>query len=150
MEPAVAEAARAFTATPRPARFAVRSGYTGELLTPAQAGSATFWARQIVDTVRFGPALTRMLGDGDRLLVECGPGRTLSAFALRQRAVRTGASAVLSMLPGDCDDTAGSLHVAAALWCEGHDVAVPGPSTAPALLGAATGPSEDTRRSETP
>ncbi|GAA4205299.1 acyltransferase domain-containing protein [Streptosporangium oxazolinicum] len=125
MEPAVAAAELAFDASPRPARFPVRSGYTGRLLTADDAGSARFWARQIADTVRFGPALTALLDGGDRLLVECGPGRVLSAFAFQQRAVRTGRSAVLSMLPGDQSDhsdRSAALGVAAALWREGHDL----------------------------
>lgn len=125
MEPAVAAAEEAFDASPGPARFPVRSGYTGRLLTADDAGSARFWARQVADTVHFGPALTALLDGGDRLLVECGPGRVLSAFALRQRAVRAGGSAVLPLLPGDRPDRAAVLEVAAALWREGHDL-VPG------------------------
>ncbi|MCY7343498.1 MAG: hypothetical protein LH603_17125, partial [Pseudonocardia sp.] len=139
MEPAVAAAERAHGAAARPAAFPVRSGYTTRLLTSEQAASARFWARQIVDTVQFGPALTALLDGGDRLLVECGPGRTLSAFALRQRAVRTGGSGVLSLLPGDVADHSATLTVAAALWCEGHDVGAAAdlrPSGAPAVLGA--------------
>ncbi|MDG4762671.1 acyltransferase domain-containing protein [Solwaraspora sp. WMMD406] len=126
MEPAVAAAELAFVAVPGPARFPVRSGYTGQLLTPEQAGSARFWARQVVDTVHFGSALTALLGGGDRLLVECGPGRTLSAFASRQHAVRAGGSAVLSMLPGGRSDRRAVLETAAALWCEGHQLALDG------------------------
>ncbi|MEU9235237.1 acyltransferase domain-containing protein [Streptomyces subrutilus] len=126
MEPAVAAAERAFDALPGPARFPVRSGYTGRLLTAEEAGSARFWARQVVDTVRFGPALTALLDAGDRLLVECGPGRVLSSLAQRQHAVRSGASAVVSMLPGDLPDRCAVLGVAAALWCEGHDLVLDG------------------------
>ncbi|MFF5449524.1 acyltransferase domain-containing protein [Streptomyces sp. NPDC012888] len=122
MEPAVAAAEPAFRTPPGPPRFPVRSGYTGRLLTAGEAGSPRFWARQIADTVHFGPALTAMLDGGDRLLVECGPGRTLSALAHQQPAVRTGGSTVLSMLPGDRPDRAAALDVAAALWCEGHDL----------------------------
>ncbi|MGA4837471.1 acyltransferase domain-containing protein [Streptomyces sp. G45] len=90
MEPAVAAAERAFDARPRPARFPVRSGYTGRPLTAREAGSARFWARQLADTVHFGPALAALLDGGDRLLVECGPGRVLSSLALRQPAVGAG------------------------------------------------------------
>ncbi|MFE3553357.1 acyltransferase domain-containing protein [Streptomyces sp. NPDC059193] len=133
MEPAVAAAELAFDALPRPPRFPVRSGYTGRLLTAEEAGSARFWARQIADPVHFGPALTALLDDGDRLLVECGPGRVLASLAVRQRAVRGGGSAVLSMLPGDRSDRSDRfgaeysdrfavLETAAALWCEGHDL----------------------------
>ncbi|MFD9910284.1 acyltransferase domain-containing protein [Streptomyces sp. NPDC059063] len=129
MAPAVAAAEPAFAATPRPARFPVRSGYTGQLLTARQAGSARFWARQLADTVHFGPALTALLDGGDRLLVECGPGRVLSHLAQRQHAVRAGRSTVVSLLPGGRCDRRAVLDVAAALWCEGHDV-LPGAGSA--------------------
>ncbi|MFF9897635.1 acyltransferase domain-containing protein [Streptomyces longispororuber] len=122
MEPAVAAAESAFDARPRPARFPVRSGYTGRPLTVRHASSARFWARQMADAVHFGPALTALLDGGDRLLVECGPGRVLSSLALRQHAVSTGGSSVLTMLPGTRSDRRATLHVAAALWCEGHDL----------------------------
>ncbi|MQS05868.1 acyltransferase domain-containing protein [Streptomyces alkaliphilus] len=124
MEPAVAAAERAFRASPGPGRFPVRSGYTGRPLTVHEARSARFWARQLADPVRFGPALTALLRGGDRLLVECGPGRVLSDLAHRQDAVRAGKSAVLSMLPGHRSDRAAVLEVAAALWCEGHALTV--------------------------
>ncbi|MFJ8843691.1 acyltransferase domain-containing protein [Streptomyces cyaneofuscatus] len=122
MEPAVEAAERAFDARPQPVRFPVRSGYTGRTLTEEEVGSARFWARQIADTVHFGPALTALLDGGDRLLVECGPGRVLSSLALRQPAVRAGGSAVLPMLPGDRSDRSEVLGAAAALWREGHDL----------------------------
>jgi SAM-dependent methyltransferase len=74
--PGVAE--RAFRARPGPGRFPVRSGYTGRPITVEEARSARFWARQLADPVRFGPALSALLRGGDRLLIECGPGRVLS------------------------------------------------------------------------
>ncbi|HEX6387817.1 MAG TPA: hypothetical protein VFZ89_00165, partial [Solirubrobacteraceae bacterium] len=82
---------------------------------------------QVVDTVYFGPALDRMLSTGDFLLVETGPGQTLSSFARRHRSVRSKASEVLSMLPLSRDDLLNDdrsalLAVAARLWSEGHDL----------------------------
>ncbi|WNF28385.1 acyltransferase domain-containing protein [Streptomyces sp. C11-1] len=127
MEPAVAAAERAFDARPRPVRFPVRSGYTGRLLTAEETGSARFWARQIADPVHFGPALTALLAGGHRLLVECGPGRTLTSLAFRQSPVYTGGTAVVPMLPGDGPDGSDRseiLQAAAALWCEGHELAL--------------------------
>ncbi|MFF3554933.1 acyltransferase domain-containing protein [Streptomyces tsukubensis] len=123
MEPAAAAVERSFAARPGPARFPVRSGYTGRLLSAAEAGSARFWARQLTDPVRFGPALAALLEGGDRLLVECGPGRVLSSLAARQPAVQGGGSAVLSLLPGDRPDRVAVLEAAAALWLEGHNPA---------------------------
>ncbi len=73
----------------------VYSGYTGDLLTEKDATRPEFWAWQIVDTVYFGAALDRMLSTGPQTLVEVGPGQTLSSFARRHRAVRTGESQVV-------------------------------------------------------
>ncbi|GGU72390.1 acyltransferase domain-containing protein [Lentzea flava] len=99
MAPAVEEALREFSATPRPPRITVYSGYTAKELTEADATSPVFWARQLADTVYFGPALTELLAAHDVTLVEAGPGQTLTAFARRTKAVRTGASSVLPLLP---------------------------------------------------
>ncbi|TDB80532.1 acyltransferase domain-containing protein [Micromonospora sp. KC721] len=124
MEPAVAAAQLSFRASPKPPVFPVRSGYTARPITDEEAGDARFWARQAADTVHFGPALGALLDEGDRLLVECGPGRVLSSFALRQPAVRAGGSRVVPMLPGDRPDRPATLEAAAALWREGHDLNV--------------------------
>ncbi|MBM7862155.1 acyltransferase domain-containing protein [Lentzea nigeriaca] len=99
MAPAVEEALREFHATPRSPRITVYSGYTGKELTEADATSPVFWARQLSDTVYFGPALTGLLAAHDVTLVEAGPGQTLTAFARRTKAVRTGVSSVVPLLP---------------------------------------------------
>ena len=129
----------AVTALKPPTRT-VYSGYTGRVLVAQEALTPHFWARQMVGTVYFGPALDRLLGDHDALLVEAGPGQTLTAFARRHPAVRSGRSSVVAMLPAAGSQAAGSLAaespavgpagrdsaavlaVAARLWEEGHDI----------------------------
>lgn len=130
MEPAVVAAQRTFRARPKAPDFAVWSGYTARLLTPELAASGGFWAWQLAATVHFGPALTNLLAGGEHVLVEAGPGQTLSAFARRQKAVRTGASSVLApMLPGpDAGEQDSVLATAAALWIEGHDISAGAPA----------------------
>ena len=98
MQPAVDEALAKWTASPRPPRMPVYSGYTGQLMTAEDAVSPRFWARQLTDAVYFGPALNDLLAMYDVLLVEAGPGQTLTSFARRTKAVRHGASAVLPLL----------------------------------------------------
>ena len=115
MAPA-AEATEAAYASVRLSAPALRlySGYTGDLMTAQEATTPWFWARQLTDTVYFGPALDRMLS-ADMLLVEAGPRQTLTAFARRHRAVRTGVSAVVPLLPAKgVDDEADRRSVAAA------------------------------------
>ncbi|MEU7002735.1 acyltransferase domain-containing protein [Nonomuraea sp. NPDC046570] len=83
----------------RPPRLTLYSAYTGGLLDDLTAVDPAFWADQAVATVYFGPALTRLLADHDCLLVECGPGNSLSTLARRQPAVISRSSAVQPLLP---------------------------------------------------
>jgi len=99
MEPAAREALRTFDIVPNAPRLTVYSGYTGRVMTAEDAASPAFWARQITDTVYFGPALNALLEAHDAMLVEAGPGQTLSTFARRAKGVRTGCSSVLPLLP---------------------------------------------------
>jgi acyl transferase domain-containing protein len=107
----------------------VYSGYTGEIMTEKDSVRPEFWAWQVVDTVYFGPALDRLLSQGDLLLLEIGPGQTLTSFARRHRTVRSKASEVIPALPLPSarddllsDDRSAALHLAAKLWAEGHDL----------------------------
>ncbi|MGZ3147630.1 acyltransferase domain-containing protein [Lentzea chajnantorensis] len=109
MQPAVDEALAAWTVSPRAPRLPLYSGYTGKLMTEADASSARFWTRQLTDAVYFGPALNELVAMHDVLLVEAGPGQTLTSFARRTKAVRSGASAVLPLL-----DAADSVETARA------------------------------------
>jgi len=110
----------------RPPRLALYSGYTGELMSERDALSPRFWARQITDTVYFRPALDQLLAADDMLLVEAGPLQTLTIFARRHPSVRSGASAVVPMLParpqGQEADRQSLLGAVAQLWTEGHDL----------------------------
>jgi [acyl-carrier-protein] S-malonyltransferase len=88
-------------------RRTVYSSYLGGVLSAEAAQDPVFWARQPIETVLFGPTLDRLLGDGDYLLVEAGPGQGLSALARRHPAVTSGHSDVVGMLPakpGGADD----------------------------------------------
>ncbi|MFB7939670.1 acyltransferase domain-containing protein [Streptomyces sp. NPDC056049] len=102
------------------------SGYTGGLMSEADAVSPRFWARQITDTVLFMPALDELLAADDMVLVEAGPRQTLTAFARRHRALRLGASLAVPLLParpsGPAADRAAVLGAAGKLWTEGHDL----------------------------
>ncbi|MEU5538117.1 acyltransferase domain-containing protein [Streptomyces sp. NPDC020362] len=102
------------------------SGYTGELMSPDDAVSPRFWARQITDTVYFKQGLEALLAADDMLLIEAGPRQTLTAFARRHRALRLGASAAVPLLPArggtEEADRQSVLTAAARLWTEGHDL----------------------------
>ncbi|MFB1298371.1 type I polyketide synthase [Mycobacterium sp. pW049] len=71
------------------------SNITGTTMTAAEATNPATWARQIRATVRFADELDALLATPDRVLIEVGPGGTLTSSAgrhprwsERHRAVR--------------------------------------------------------------
>lgn len=76
-------------------RIPLLSNITGTTMSAAEATNPTTWARQIRATVRFADELDMLLSAPDRVLVEVGPGGTLTSSAgrhprwsERHRAVR--------------------------------------------------------------
>jgi len=87
------------------------SNLTGDWITAAQATDPEYWVRHLRQPVRFTDGLARLLGDGDRVLLEVGPGRVLSSLA-RQHPDRTPDQPVLNSLPHKDDrKVAGLAHV---------------------------------------
>jgi acyl transferase domain-containing protein len=110
--PVVADAAEQSTAAWQAVRLApprrtVYSGYLAGVLPPGTATDPGFWARQPAEPVLFGPALDRLLADGDYLLTEAGPGQSLTALARRHPAVQSGRSDMVALLPARPGDGAG-------------------------------------------
>lgn len=124
LETVAAGAEPVIAATPMIAPTTVLySAYTGGPLGPAEATSAAYWARQPVAPVLFWPTLNALLSVGNLLLIEAGPGQSLTSIARRHAAVRTGRSSVVAMLPpgpGDpARDRAAVEAVARAIRAEG-------------------------------
>jgi acyl transferase domain-containing protein len=59
------------------------AGVTGTWIGDDEAVDPAYWSKQLRRTVRFGPGLETLLSEGAWLLVELGPGRDLSALAVR-------------------------------------------------------------------
>lgn len=57
------------------------SNLTGTWITPEEATSPDYWTRHLRQPVRFADGLETLLAKPDRILLEVGPGRTLSTFA---------------------------------------------------------------------
>ncbi|BBZ60396.1 type I polyketide synthase [Mycolicibacterium monacense] len=64
-------------------RIPLLSNVTGTWMTDAEATDPQFWARQIRATVRFADELSTVLATPHRVLVEVGPGGTLTGAAVR-------------------------------------------------------------------
>ena len=113
------------------------SGATGRLITVAEAKDPTFWADQIVAPVRFDRALDTLLAGDARLLVEVGPGQTVTSLCRSHPAFPAASATVVPTMPrnaGDPDrDQRAALSAAAEVWVAGRDL------DWPALRGGAPG-----------
>jgi amino acid adenylation domain-containing protein len=88
MEPALepfAERVRRLRLSPPSIPFV--SNVTGTWITAEQATDPEYWARQIRATVRFADGLAALTAEPDRLLLEVGPGNTLTTLAREAGAV---------------------------------------------------------------
>ncbi len=64
-------------------RIPLLSNLTGTWMAPSEATNASTWARQVRATVRFADELDALLADPQRVLIEVGPGGTLTGSAMR-------------------------------------------------------------------
>ncbi|WP_336211638.1 type I polyketide synthase [Nonomuraea sp. LPB2021202275-12-8] len=123
---------------PRSPRWKIYSASTGGLAEAAQVSSVDFWVQQLTRPVLFEQALEAVLSDGDRVLLEVGPGRTLTTLARSHPQVRAKQHLTVPTLPGGpskgATERTSFLHALARLWTLGLDVNWSSP--------AATGPRE--------
>lgn len=100
------------------------STLTGTWMTVADARDPGYWARQLRQTVRFADGLAEVLKEPATVLLEIGPGQTLSALANQQRT-QTEVPAALSSLHHPLDnqsDVAYMLRTVARLWTAGVEI----------------------------
>jgi acyl transferase domain-containing protein len=69
----------------RPPQIPYVSNLTGTWITAAEATDPVYWARHLRETVRFAAGIRELRGQPERVLLEVGPGRTLSTLAGRAR-----------------------------------------------------------------
>ncbi|MBV9788717.1 MAG: acyltransferase domain-containing protein, partial [Chloroflexi bacterium] len=62
------------------------SNVSGTWITPAQATDPAYWVQHLRQPVRFADGLHELLRDDARVLLEVGPGQTLSTFARKHPA----------------------------------------------------------------
>jgi acyl transferase domain-containing protein len=100
------------------------SNVTGDWVTESEATDPHYWARHLRQTVRFGGGLEKLLSRPGNVLLEVGPGRTLTALAKRGRN-KSGDQVALSSLPGSGhtrSDHESLLNTLGRLWLEGVEV----------------------------
>jgi acyl transferase domain-containing protein len=92
---------------------------TGDWITPAQAVDPEYWLQQLRQPVRFSDGVRLLSRDPARILLEVGPGRSLSAL-VRQHQDRPAEQVVVTSLgPEPERDPEAILEAAARLWIAG-------------------------------
>jgi acyl transferase domain-containing protein/thioesterase domain-containing protein/acyl carrier protein len=110
--------------TLRPPRAPFISNVTGTWIKPAEAVDPNYWVRQTRQTVRFSDGLSQLFHDPNCVLLEVGPGRTLSSLA-RSHPARQATQPVFNSLrhPDElASDVAYVLDVLGKLWSVGATV----------------------------
>ncbi|MEV0350910.1 type I polyketide synthase [Nonomuraea sp. NPDC050680] len=105
-------------------RWKIYSASTGGLVDAAQVSSVDFW--QLTRPVLVKQALEAVLSDGDRVLMEVGPGRTLTTLARAHPQVRAKRHLTVPTLPSGpskgATERTSFLHALARLWTLGAEV----------------------------
>ena len=98
MEPVLAPFVQRFEGVElRPPQIPFLSNVTGGWITAAQATDPGYWARHLRQPVRFADAVGELWAEPDRLLLEIGPGNTLTTLALQHPARGPRQAAVASL-----------------------------------------------------
>jgi acyl transferase domain-containing protein len=105
----------------RTPRIPFISDVTGTWITPEQATDPNYWAIHIRETVRFGYGIREILKKPNQILLEIGPGQTLSGF-LHQHPDRADHQVAISSLRHPFNqqpDEAFLLNSLGQLWAAG-------------------------------
>jgi acyl transferase domain-containing protein/acyl carrier protein len=97
------------------------SNVTGTWTTPEDAQNPEYWAKQLRQTVRFDMGLRELLKETSNILLEVGPGQTLSRIA-KQHIDNSSSRSALSSLPdrtAATSDSAFLLTTLGKLWIAG-------------------------------
>jgi acyl transferase domain-containing protein len=100
------------------------SNVTGTWITPSEATSPAYWARHATRTARFNDALHALWRLESPVLLEAGPGRTLSVLAMQHPERRTDA-VLVSSLRHVYEDRPGEeflCHALGSLWLSGVEL----------------------------
>lgn len=122
VEPFCAEYEQAVAGvTLNPPRLPWISDRTGTPVTAAEATDPAYWSAHLRHTVNFSAVLETVTADSSAVLLEVGPGRTLSSLA-RQHPGHAEHQPVIPSLPGAHDEVAEPaflLTAAGQLWQSG-------------------------------
>ena len=110
--------------TLKPPQIPYLSNVTGTWITDEEATDPAYWVRHLCETVRFDKGLAALLPDKNRILLEIGPGQSLSSFAKQHPLCqREQLSLILPTLRAAFDtrsDVAFLLETIGKLWLTGY------------------------------
>ncbi len=95
------------------------SNLTGRWIRPDEATDPLYWLRHLRHTVRFGDGIAEVMRGGERILLEVGPGRTLSSLARLQAGQRAVVMPTLRHPDEAIPDDSFLLHTLGKLWAHG-------------------------------
>ncbi len=101
------------------------SNVTGTWITREQAMSVGYWVSHVRQPVRFSAGVAVLVEAGHRVLLEVGPGQTLTGLAKQNPATANGAAAVIATLgrtKADASAVDAMLHALGELWSAGVNV----------------------------
>ena len=107
-----------------PPRLPFLSNVTGTWIRAEEATDPAYWARQLRQAVRFADGVAHLLAEPHRILVEVGPGNTLSTLARQQPAAAPSHAMIASLRhPKQSDaDPVFLLNALARFWLAGGEV----------------------------
>lgn len=100
------------------------SNLSGDWITSQEATDPSYWRRHVRGTVRFDDGLREVLGNPDRILLEVGPGETLTTLARRHPEAKP-EHLILSSLPhpGKANRSQAHFYLCLGrLWLGGVDI----------------------------
>jgi acyl transferase domain-containing protein len=127
MLPGFAEVVR--TVQKHPPQVPFVSSLTGTWITDEQATSPDYWVQQVRRAVRFSSGIAELLEDPANILVEVGPGQTLSTLA-RQHPAKQATQEIVASLKSEenvkqdlrSQDIRSMLEAAGHIWTAGGNV----------------------------
>ncbi|MEM7674541.1 MAG: SDR family NAD(P)-dependent oxidoreductase [Myxococcota bacterium] len=107
-----------------PPKTPIVSNRTGQWLTDEQATSPDYWTEHLRNTILFADCVQTLMAKPERVIVEIGPGRTLSSLVRGHPSTKPTTN-VITSLPHPSEDTPADVHMMTALgrlWASGADI----------------------------
>lgn len=82
----------------KPPEIPFISSVTGNWISPAEATNPGYWVKHLCQTVRFGDGIAELWRDGQRIMLEVGPGQSLGSLALQHPASNGAAERIIPSL----------------------------------------------------